>query len=201
MKFGRILARRNVHERQVIACLRGNCAFELRDIPDAKDAFSNLADIARQRGAVIFASESPFVGDAEIEILTHIAAAQRQEGRALARVDSMEFDALLRCATVLREAGIWLPLAASAGSSRQRIGGGTFASHRFAKDEAVRARALSLARSREVASTEEFAAIGVSRQYVSRLCKDGYLQRVRYGWYRAAPVSDRGFAAHRQSFV
>jgi hypothetical protein len=159
MKFGRILARRNVHERQVIACLRGNCAFELRDIPDAKDAFSNLADIARQRGAVIFASESPFVGDTEIEILT------------------------------------------PAGSSRRRIGGGTFASHRFAKGEAVRARALSLARTREVASTEEFAAIGVSRQYVSRLCKDGYLQRVRYGWYRAAPVSDRGFAAHRQSFV
>lgn len=197
MKSGHILARRNVHERQVIACLRGGLTFELRDIPDAKDAFSNLADMAQRRGAVIFARESPFVGDAEIEILTRIAAAQRLGRRAPSHGGGMECDALLRCAMVLREAGIWLPLAASAGGSRRQPERGALARHRFAKGEAVRARALSLARSRQVASTEEFAAVGVSRQYVSQLCKNGYLERVRYGWYRAAPVSDRGFAADR----
>lgn len=201
MKSGRILARRNVYERYVIACLRDGCAYELRDIPDAKGAFSNLADIARRRGAVIFARESPFVGDTEIEILTRIAAAQRQMGRVLPRTDSIEFDALLRCATVLREASIWLPLATSAGNARQQAGCKQFAPQRFAKGEAVRARALSLARSRELASTEEFAAIGVSRQYVSQLCKNGYLERVRYGWYRAASVSERGFTADHYSLA
>ncbi|MFD2428097.1 type IV toxin-antitoxin system AbiEi family antitoxin domain-containing protein [Sphingobium scionense] len=29
----------------------------------------------------------------------------------------------------------------------------------------------------------------MSRQYVSRLCKEGHLLRVRHGWYRAAPIA------------
>ncbi|WP_416464882.1 type IV toxin-antitoxin system AbiEi family antitoxin domain-containing protein [Sphingomonas sp. VDB2] len=61
----------------------------------------------------------------------------------------------------------------------------------------ARNRALSLVRAREIASTHDFAEAGVSRQSVSRFCKDGLIQRVRHGWYRAAPLLPRNASAAR----
>jgi hypothetical protein len=158
------------------------------------EIFSRLANIARQHDIVIFASPSPFISDGEIVLLTRLATAQRSNVRISARIDATEFEALLNCALLLRDRGIWLPLHLPMNGGRHAYQDERSADRVIELPElgAVRARALSLARSRHVASTGEFAAAGVSRQYVSRLCKDGFLQRVRYGWYRAVPVEERG---------
>ncbi|MGE6694263.1 type IV toxin-antitoxin system AbiEi family antitoxin domain-containing protein [Sphingobium limneticum] len=76
---------------------------------------------------------------------------------------------------MLQSVAFRLPHAHTLSAVKNRAAGGV-----------VRARALSLVRARNVASTDDFAKVGVSRQSVSRLCKDGLIQRVRHGWYRAA---------------
>ncbi|NWK99031.1 hypothetical protein DM806_25915 [Sphingobium lactosutens] len=193
MKSGRALNRRNVHEKQVIAYLRGSGAFELRNVTDGRQAFASLIAFARNRGVAIFPPGARFISDGEVELLANLAAAQRQAGRAFVDVDEQEFEALLRCATVLLEAGIRLPMA---GLQCVALGLPESEKMLFTRDRPAtgiaRARALSLVRSREVASTNEFFRIGVSRQYVSRLCKDGLIQRIRHGWYRAMPIPPRG---------
>ncbi|MFD1103833.1 type IV toxin-antitoxin system AbiEi family antitoxin domain-containing protein [Sphingobium olei] len=194
MISSRSLNRRNVHERQVIACLRGPGSSELRNIADGQRAFASLVTLARHRGVTIFPPDARFISDGEIELLANLAAAQRQACRTFATIDVNEFNALLQCAMVLRDAGIWLPMAGLHGMAAVRPAHAERTERpegRFVTGIA-RARALSLVRSREVASTDEFVQIGVSRQYVSQLCKDGYIQRVRHGWYRAAPSLPRG---------
>lgn len=186
VKFGRMLARRNIHERQVIACLRGRDAVDLWNIHDAR-AFTDLSTIAKCQGVAIFSVESPFVSEGEILLLTQIATTQRLHGRALIQADTSLCNALFRCAVALKDAGIWLPRATLAEVASVSSSNPENLPMQFGRHGMARARALSLVRSREAASTEEFLSIGISRQYVSRLCKDGYLQRVRHGWYRAAP--------------
>ncbi len=44
------------------------------------------------------------------------------------------------------------------------------------------------------APTQAFGAIGISRQYLSKLCMDGALVRVRYGFYRTPDQVRRSFA-------
>jgi hypothetical protein len=180
VKRPRALARRNIHERLVIACLRGERLSQLRTIKDAPAAFAHLASVARASGMTLFAGHSPFVSDGEIALLTQIATAQRQEGSRRLRDDAPMAIAIMRCCAVLHDAGIWLShniLAAVEDDSAYIL-----------PRETPRTRALSLAQSCGTTSTEQFLAAGISRQYVSRLCRDGYLQRIRHGWYRAAPA-------------
>lgn len=194
MKFARLLGKRSAPERLVIACLRGDLpSGPLLGLAGANEIFARLAGIARQRNVEIYASPSPFISEGEISLLTCLATAQRSDVRFVAEIDATEIEALLNCALLLRECGIWLPLSRPTNSGRC-AGHNEQSAERPAESPElgmVRARALSLARARHVASTREFAAAGVSRQYVSRLCKDGFLQRVRYGWYRAAPPDER----------
>ncbi len=201
MKFARILSRRSAPERQVIAYLRGDAACgPMSGTTDAGAALSRLAELARQRDVVLFAPGSPFVSDGEVGLISRLATAQRSDIPMAAGIDTREYDSLLHCALLLRDAGLWLPLHGPGRGLRQRPSGAAAALERALEPQApsdVRARALSLARSRYVASTSEFAAAGVSRQYVSLLCKDGFLQRVRYGWYRAVPAEERGARAAR----
>lgn len=187
MKFTRLLARRSAQERQTIAALRGQLPARLSALAGADHDFGALAELAQRRQWHLFAPRSPFVSDGEIQLIGRLAAAQRQEVR-LGQNDVAD-DRLLRCALLLREAGLWLPLAqASVGADATAHAPRNV----YAGDGGLmRARAISLARSRQVASTSDFIGIGVSRQYVSRLCKDGLLERVRHGWYRAAPAVDR----------
>lgn len=102
MISGRALNRRNVHEKQAIACLRGGGDVALHDVADGRQAFARLVTLARRRGLAIFPPGARFVSDGEIALVSH------------------------------------------------------------------------------------FAKVGVSRQSVSRLCKDGLVQRIRHGWYRTA---------------
>lgn len=184
MKFTRLLARRTAPERQVIAALRGRLPARLSALPDAGSDFVALVDLAAQQGVHCFALQSPFVSDGEVELLALLGSAQRH---ALVGIRDDRKDAperLLRCGLLLRDAGIWLPVA-QAGTGKASS---ALSMPRPEQAGLARARALSLARSRQVASTGDFIGIGISRQYVSRLCKEGHLQRVRHGWYRAAPI-------------
>lgn len=189
MKFTRLLARRSAQERQAIAAMRGQLPPRLSALPGADHDFDALAELAQRRQWHLFAPRSPFVSDGEIQLIGRLAAAQRQEVRLSQNDVADDRYRLLRCALLLREAGLWLPLA--------QTSVGTDATARAPRNAyagvggLMRARAISLARSRQVASTSDFIGIGVSRQYVSRLCKDGLLERVRHGWYRAAPPVDR----------
>jgi len=181
------LNRRNIHEKQAIACLRGGNDFERHSNANSPDGFDRLVAMACRRGLVIFPPGTRFVSDGEIELLANLAAAQRQAGRAFINVDSQEFAALLHCATLLRDAGNKLPMAVLQSVAFRLQHAHTLPSVKNrAADGVVRARALSLVRARNVARSNDFAKFGVSRQSVSRLCKDGLIQRVRHGWYRAA---------------
>jgi hypothetical protein len=196
MKFARVLSRRSASERHVVAFLRGDLASgPVAGLSDASEAFARVADIVRQRHIVVYTPASPFVSDGEIWLLTRLATAQRVDGRMAGDINETEYQSLLFCAVLLRDAGLWLPLHVPARDARSTQPGSLYGDR---ESGIVKARALSLARSRQVASTGEFAAIGVSRQYVSLLCKDGFLQRVRYGWYRAVPAEERTRSAIRQ---
>lgn len=194
----RALNRRNIHERQAIACLRGGDGFEWHHSGYSPDGLDRLVAMARRRGLVIFPPGTRFVSDGEIELLANLAAAQRQAGRAFINVDSQEFAALLHCATLLRDAGTKLPMAVLQSVAFRLPHVHTLQSVKGrAADGVVRARALSLVHARNVASTDDFAKVGVSRQSVSRFCKNGLIQRVRHGWYRAAPRASHNAADAR----
>lgn len=190
MKRPRALARRNIHERLVIACLRGDRLCQFRGIDDAPAAFAHLASVARASGMAIFAGHSPFVSDAEVALLTQIATAQRLEGSRRLRDDAPMAIAIMRCCAVLHDAGIRLSHSVHANDADE---GGYDDSLYLRPRDTPRTRALSLARSFGITSTEQFLAAGISRQYVSRLCRDGYLLRIRHGWYRAAPTPAASF--------
>lgn len=184
MKFTRLLARRTAPERQVVAALRGRLPARLAALPDARSAFAALVDAAVQRDLHCFALQSPFVSDGEVELLALLGRAQR---RVLADTRGNAGDLpgkLLGCALLLRDAGLWLPIAQVGTDKAPRVLSAT----RIEQGGLARARALSLVRSGQVASTGDFVGIGISRQYISFLCKEGHLQRIRHGWYRAVPV-------------
>lgn len=190
MISARALSRRNIHEKQVIALLRGGtCA--LRHRPDVSKAFDRLASMARLCGLTIFPPDSRFVSDGEVELLSNLAAAQRLTGRPSITMDDRGLATLLPCSALLCEMGIRLPVAALQTAASPPIGRQLALSARdHAANGMVRARALSFVRTCAVASTDDFARIGVSRQSVSRLCRDGLIQRIRHGWYRAAPPGE-----------
>ena len=52
---------------------------------------------------------------------------------------------------------------------------------------AARTRAWGLIRDREVISASDFVASGISRQCISNWCREGHLERISSGWYRARP--------------
>lgn len=188
MKFTRLVARRTAQERQVIAALRGSLPARLATVRGAQADFLGLAGKAVHQGLLCFAPQSPFVSDGEIALLDLLGNAQRQYPHQPGLALPDDPDLLLRCALLLRDVGLWLPQVQPA-ASRNPAAGRRPAGGHAGQGGLARARALSLARSRQVASTGDFINIGISRQYVSRMCKEGHLQRVRHGWYRATPAA------------
>jgi hypothetical protein len=49
----------------------------------------------------------------------------------------------------------------------------------------LRDRAVALAHERGVVRTRELVAIGIPRCYLTRMCAEGFLEKVSYGLYRA----------------
>lgn len=49
----------------------------------------------------------------------------------------------------------------------------------------LRDKAIALVREKGVARTRDFAALGISRFYVCKLCAEGFLSRAGYGLYAA----------------
>jgi len=51
-----------------------------------------------------------------------------------------------------------------------------------------KAKAIALVRSKAFVRTAEFQAVGISRQYLSLLCKRGYVERAGFAKYRAPSI-------------
>ncbi len=216
MKFSRLLSRQTSAERHVITRLRSreelaelrNPELDNQKSGNQQPVFSKLAALMRANGAVIFTAASPFISESEVTILGLLAAAQRADQEALSYIGVGERDALRRCAIALSDLGISLPFRAMCRSlsitDKDPYKGESTSTkpcpsspHGLGRNGAslssarVRARALDYLHTCAVASTGELEAMGFSRQYLSLLCKGGYLQRVRQGWYRASPRQDR----------
>lgn len=138
-----------------------------------------------------------FLSQDEILLLTSLAAMQRR-GCLTVSSDLCPdlIETLRQCATALAEAGARLPFrgfAPHAMIERQQgplesggLDARTQNSVLRVRDRSVAANALEMVRERELVSTREFERAGISRQYLSLLCKKGYLTRARHGWYRAS---------------
>ncbi|RJT32858.1 hypothetical protein D3227_26055 [Mesorhizobium waimense] len=52
----------------------------------------------------------------------------------------------------------------------------------------LRDRAVALAQERGEVRTRDLTDIGIPRRYLSRMCEEGLLVKVGYGWYRAGAL-------------
>lgn len=166
------------HERRALILLRTS-----EDGADAMfDAFAALRHVATGEGLHIWLAASGWVSPDEVTLIGKIAAAQRQPGD---RADALA-SAIMRCATCLTEAGVLLPHRAVARAmTHAMIQAQDMRRQAPRRLTPLRARAHLVLQRRGFASTSEFVSSGISRQSVSNMCRDGFLERVNPGWYRA----------------
>lgn len=161
------------------------------------NAVNLVADQLAETQLTIWHPNSMFLSQDEILLLTSLAAMQRRGLRAFrCALDTGLMEVLRKCAAALAEAGVRIPIKAFARLDmiaqleRQSIEVPRSIAHprNFAlgiDDGSIGATVLAMLHERNLISTREFEAAGISRQYLSLLCKKGYLRRVRHGWYGA----------------
>lgn len=174
---------------------------------DLRSALAGLAHEAQAAQLSLFAPGSSFLGDDELAILGGLALLQRPAKSAPWRLTNAFQLALKRCADQLAREDRRLPLRQA--FTPAQIDHDCFqlekfaqaCAHRTAKERqsAVnlqwdgrteptpgtrKAQAIALVRAREVVPVTEFLAAGISRQYLSLLCKWGYLEKAGHGRYR-----------------
>jgi hypothetical protein len=177
-------------------------------LPDGlRGALAGLAYEAQAAHLSLFAPGSSFLGDDELAILGGLALLQRPTKSAPWRLTNAFQLALKLCADQLVREDRRLPLRQA--FTPAQIDHDCFqlekfaqaCAHRTAKERqsAVnlqwdgrteptpgtrKALAVALVRTREAVRVTEFLAIGISRQYLSLLCKWGYLEKAGHGLYR-----------------
>lgn len=192
-------------ERQTLACVRS-----LRFPAEAPvcrsdfqicNAVRLMADQLAGTQLSIWHPGSMFLSQDETLLLTSLAAMQRRSGVTLhSALNSDLIETLQKCAAALTEVSVRLPVKASinldivAAPERHpmetpRYNACQQSSGSCVRDRSVGAIVLAMVRERGLVSTREFEAAGVSRQYLSLLCKKGSLRRFRHGWY--APCGER----------
>jgi hypothetical protein len=157
----------------------------------ADTALAALAREARLAGMRILAPKAPFLAEDEVRLIGWIAYRQREWELSAAIAPLGLDDAADACARALKAQGLRLPFLAV-----QRLGfvpgaemgeaAGPHATLAPRRDGSLKAAALTLARQHPVLHARELRQAGISRQYLSRLCKAGLLIRTGYGFYRAA---------------
>lgn len=175
----------------------------------AESAFARLVGLPVNMKMAIRTVDAPFASADELILLSWIASMQRPTGVPRDASDQLLVRTIDDCAQILKALGHILPhrtIARTQQAQRQVIGddptkpvrrfegqgdaGGSVGQSYNASS--VGARAIALAKSNELVSTGAFRAVGVSRQMVGKLRKDGLLVRVRHGLYRWS-----GFEASR----
>jgi hypothetical protein len=187
-------------ERSALMLLRGGAVQRSEHV---RAAFNQLSDRLRAIGGIIHEVDAPFASADEISILALLAALQRPSMHMPDRLSVAFRPALTECAKGLTELGIRLPhgailrrpawelrspmedtivaqIAIQPATERSILPG----DHWSERSQSPRARALALAKARSFVRTSDFQAIGVSRQLVSNLRRDGLLVRARHGVYR-----------------
>lgn len=168
-------------ERIVIELIRGAAA-GAGDTP-----FAALAREAAAVGMRILGPKAPFLTADEIALVGWIAYRQREWELSVEVAPAAIDDAAQACADVLTARNLrlaflsvqrlsFLPGAAPTSATATQLPPG---------NGGLRARALSLVRGRPGVQARELRQAGISRQYLSRLCKAGILVRTGYGLYRA----------------
>lgn len=182
-------------ERQTLACVRS-----LRFPAEAPvcrsdfqicNAVRHMADQLAGTQLSIWHPGSMFLSQDEILLLTSLAAMQRRSCLTLhSALNSDLIETLQKCAAALTEASVRLPVKASIVAEPERHPMETLRHHAYqqssglcVRDRSVAAIVLAMVRERGLVSTREFEAAGISRQYLSMLCKKGSLKRLRHGWY------------------
>lgn len=199
-------------EREIIAVLRacrGGDGCPVNLVADRVSPWLGplafLARCAVEAGYDFRPIDAPHATEDELRIVGWLAYFQRERSDIFVHVDAAMRRPLTGCADALVEVGLRLPYRAvlravaltekpvetaaetraspSArpveAASRQR------AQWPFVRG-ALRARTIAYVREHGCVSTRTLGEIGVSRQYVAKLCLDGALQRVRHAHYRAA---------------
>ncbi|UXC90271.1 type IV toxin-antitoxin system AbiEi family antitoxin domain-containing protein [Sphingobium sp. RSMS] len=140
---------------------------------------------------------SMFLSQDEILLLISLAAMQRRSWRAFrCALDPGLVEVLRKCAVALAEANVCMPIKAFArldmiaqlGSPSIEVARSNAHPRNSTldiDDGSIGATVIAMLQERNLVSTREFEAAGISRQYLSLLCKKGYLRRVRHGWYGA----------------
>lgn len=175
-------------ERIVIEMMRSAAAGGAADA-----GFAALVREARLAGMRILPSRAPFLTGDEVRLIGWVAYRQREWEVSLPLAPDAIDAAAERCAEALKARRLRLPFL-----SVQRLafvaGGATGAEDPALAPPAaapapragsLRAAAVSLARQRTNVHARELKRAGISRQYLSRLCKAGVLIRTGYGFYRA----------------
>lgn len=188
-------------ERQTLACVRS-----LRFPAEAPvcrsdfqicNAVRLMADQLAGTQLSIWHPGSMFLSQDEILLLTSLAAMQRRGCLTLhSALNSDLIETLQKCATALTEVSVRLPAKASinldivAEPERHPMETPRYNAYQQGSGfRSVGAIVLAMVRERGLVSTREFEAAGISRQYLSLLCKKGSLRRFRHGWY--APCQER----------
>lgn len=206
----RVLRTRTRQERDIVRLLRGRALLTIlrrRDsliVPNAADALEEsihlLGRCMIEHGLAIYSPGSPCLSDGEAFALDWLALHQRPAISSPTANPGSLHDALRASARALREAGIRLPpctvaewpfVQADQGIRRRsnpsrRAGEGI--SRQIGPQPtgaSLKAQAIALVHSREIIPAADFYAIGISRQYLSLLCKLGYIGRAGFGRYRA----------------
>jgi hypothetical protein len=180
----RSVARLHAAERLAISLIRS--ASGTGDaIPES---FLRLAKSASGSGRVILPMEARRLSDDEKILIGWITMFQRGRGSEIVREDAELAASLRECAQWLTAMGLHLPFYCTvripAFTGKLTIGHadsrfeGTTLSH-----ASLKAMAADFARNRGVVSARDLKGIGVSRQYVSLLCKQGVLRRIGFAIY------------------
>lgn len=75
---------------------------------DHRHGFDELRQLAQERGLIVQARRTAYLGDDELLLLSWLAAAQRPTTERLLPGDVQITSSVLRCAAILTEAGIRL---------------------------------------------------------------------------------------------
>lgn len=186
-------------ERSALFLLRadhGGRSEQDADLPPLKAVFASLRTELAASGKLA-GSGAHWVTSDELRLLRWLATLQRSRGRVSERLPPALLDSLKRCALALSVDGIALPYRAIArvdlGSMvpgrDERVGDGARGQpaprpNRRRRSADIRGRAVSILRDLTIVSVGELAASGIAAHSIRSLCRDGYIERIRTGWYR-----------------
>lgn len=191
-------------EREVVALLRSTSVSQETCVAHARgcrlaqatsEPLSALAVSALAAGYSFRPVAAPHISKDELRLVGWLALLQRERSDDPVIVDPVLLDELKRCATALKNAGFRLPYQAVLRAGfiiDGQIGSAGRDDEQPRPLNSLSAKAVAYARERGCVPTQAFGEIGVSRQHLSKLCRNGALLRVRHGFYRAPTVQDRG---------